>query len=63
MSLYDYEVSRTIGAEAPFYALIMAAMHRADTANLAMLQDAWPEVWVTTYLTHLGRADEPLAWT
>lgn len=45
MSLYDYRASRTIDADAPFYALIMAAMRRADTANLALLQAAWPEVW------------------
>jgi hypothetical protein len=46
MSLYDYRASISFQlADAPFASLIMAAMRRADTANLAMLQDAWPEVW------------------
>ena len=45
MSLYGYQASRAISADAPFYALIMAAMRRADTANLALLRAAWPEVW------------------
>jgi len=28
-----------------FYALIMAAMRRADTDNQRLLREAWPEVW------------------
>lgn len=44
MSLYDYKRSMTLG-DVPFYALIMAAMRRADTQNLAKLKDAWPLVW------------------
>jgi len=31
--------------DTPFYALIQAAMRRADTNNLEMLKDCWPEVW------------------
>jgi hypothetical protein len=46
MSLYDYEQSRKLSAtDQPFYALIMAAMRRADTDNLTRLQSAFPEVW------------------
>lgn len=46
MSRYDYEISRTIHAEQyPFYALIMAAMRRADTPNLQALCMAFPDVW------------------
>ena len=46
MSLHDYEA----GAELmmnhpPFYALIQAAMRRADTDDLEKLIRAWPEVW------------------
>ena len=29
----------------PFYAQVMCLMRKADTANLAMLQDCWPDVW------------------
>jgi hypothetical protein len=46
MSYYDYRVSREIAAQDfPFYALIQAAMRKADTANSAKLRAAWPEVW------------------
>jgi len=46
MSLYDYRQSQKIAAEDhPFYALIMAAMRKADTANTAKLQQAFPETW------------------
>ncbi|GAS90488.1 hypothetical protein [Mycolicibacterium brisbanense] len=45
MSLYDYEVSRQIGAtDPPFYSLIMAAIRKADTHNAARLRSAFPEV-------------------
>jgi len=44
MSLYDYQASRQVSGM-PFYALIMAAMRRADTENLAKLQAVWPDVW------------------
>lgn len=46
MSRYDYQVSREISAaDPPFGALIMAAMRQAGTANLILLQAAWPETW------------------
>lgn len=44
MSHYDYVASREIEAY-PFYAIIMAAMRRADPENLAKLRDSFPEVW------------------
>ena len=44
MSRHAYEVSLDLTG-APFYALIMAAMRKADTANLLRLQGAFPEVW------------------
>ena len=46
MSFHDYQESRRISSgDTPFYALIMAAMRQADTANLALLREAWPETW------------------
>ena len=46
MTHYDYERSKQIVMhDEPFYALIMAAMRRADTYNLANLRDCWPHVW------------------
>jgi hypothetical protein len=46
MSLHAYHVSRAIEKkDAPFYALIMAAMLKADSDNTAKLKAAWPEVW------------------
>jgi len=46
MSLYEYQESREpVISTAGFYALIMAAMRRADTDNLRKLQTCWPEVW------------------
>ena len=46
MSDYDYFVGRSIAAEdPPFYALIQAAMRRADDNNLEKLRTEWPEVW------------------
>ena len=46
MSLYDYQQSITIASQDyPFYALIMAAMRQADTANLAELRYAFPAVY------------------
>jgi len=43
MSLYDYRESQ--GIHGGFYALIMAAMQKADTDNLRLLKAAFPEVW------------------
>ena len=46
MSAYDYQVSREIAdRDEPFYALLMAAMRRADTKNLEKLQSVFPRVW------------------
>jgi hypothetical protein len=46
VSFYDYQASRRINAaDEPFYALIMAAMRQADTSNLTLLRDAWPDTW------------------
>lgn len=46
MSLYDYQRSSELElADEPFYALIQAAIRRADTDNLARLRDAFPETY------------------
>lgn len=43
MSLHEYDVGRQLEAQdAPFYALIQAAMRRADSDNLVALQQAFP---------------------
>jgi len=46
MSYYDYRISINIEmADYPFYALIMAAMRKADIDNLETLKQAFPETW------------------
>jgi hypothetical protein len=46
MSRHEYQVHQQIlASDPPFYALIMAAMHRADTSNSWRLRNAFPEVW------------------
>jgi hypothetical protein len=46
VSLFEYRASRDLSAaDPPFYALIMAAMRRADGQNEAKLRAMWPEVW------------------
>lgn len=45
MSLYEYRESEKL-ERVPFYALIMAAMRKADSTNIVLLRRAWPEVWV-----------------
>lgn len=46
MSLYDYDRGRALAiADEPFYALIQAAMRRADSTNAAVLRAGWPDVW------------------
>lgn len=46
MSLYDYNAALGIKrTDPPFYALIMAAMLRADTKNTALLKAAFPDTW------------------
>ena len=43
MSLYEYEESRLISQKNyGFYSLIMAAMRKADTGNMAALEFAFP---------------------
>ena len=45
MSLFDYRASQHLASiDAPFYALIMAALRQADTSNVAKIRAAWPEV-------------------
>lgn len=44
MSHFDYKVSQDIAArDYPFYALIMAAMRKADTQNAAKLRLVFPD--------------------
>ena len=46
MSVNNYHVSRKIEAQMyPFYALIMAAMRKADSRNLSLLKGAWPDIY------------------
>lgn len=46
MSLYDYNISKELGTQdVPFYALVMAAMRKADNDNERLLRQAWPDVW------------------
>ena len=44
MSHFDYERSKQIASE-PFYAIIMAAMRRADSTNIVGLKAIFPDVW------------------
>ncbi len=46
LSPYDYRAAVQLWkSDPPFYALIAAAMYRADTHNAAKLRAAFPEVW------------------
>ena len=50
MSHHEYEQSRLIGKgqceiDPPFYAIIMAAMRKADTRNLDELKESFPGCW------------------
>lgn len=46
MSLYDYQMSRQISAvDPPFYALIMAAIRKADNHNAEKLKTAFPDTY------------------
>lgn len=51
MSRYDYLESIRL-QDTSFYALIMAAMRRADADNEAKLRAAWPEVWQEFYVRY-----------
>ena len=47
MSLHEYIRGRELAAaDEPFYALIQAAMRRADSTNASKLRAAFPEVQV-----------------
>ena len=53
MSLYDYRLSREIAArDEPFYALIMAAMRRADDVNSIKLAEMFPETFAELTLRY-----------
>jgi hypothetical protein len=53
MSRREYlEAGRIFRDQPSFYALIMAAMQRADTNNLRKLRAAYPEVWVELQLRY-----------
>lgn len=41
MSFHDYSMSKAL-EHAPFYALIMAALRKADAENFAKLEAAFP---------------------
>ncbi len=46
MSYYDYRMSEQLAAkDTPFYALIMAAMRRADSMNENKLKAMFPDTW------------------
>jgi len=46
MSYYSYKVSRYISIDdSPFDSLIMAAMRKADSDNIELLKDAFPQIW------------------
>ncbi len=50
MSYHEYLAAKQLlSDDPPFYALIMAAIHRADTENTEKLKQAWPDVWAETY--------------
>lgn len=46
MSLYSYNVSKELMVgDPPFSSLIMAAMRKADSNNIAKLKSIFPEIW------------------
>ena len=50
MSYHEYLAAKELlRLDPPFYALIMAAMHGADTENTEKLRAAWPDVWDETF--------------
>ena len=50
MSFYDYKLSEKLSEDdVPFYALIMAAMKKADNINEIKLREAFPELWEELY--------------
>lgn len=59
MSFYDYQKSLRLEESDPsFYSLIMAAFRKADTDNLQLLREAFPETYqefVDRYYAPYGR--------
>jgi hypothetical protein len=56
MTLFEYQEGLDLGKRDPsFYALIQAAMRKADTENLEMLKGCWPK----TYEELLKRYNAP----
>lgn len=46
MSLYDYHYSRKLSKDdPPFFALLMAAMRKADSDNAQLLRNTFPDIW------------------
>ena len=46
MARFDYLLSQVMVKKDPtFTAIIMTAMRKADSLNLARLKHAWPEIW------------------
>ena len=46
MSLHEYNAAKELyRADAPFYALIMAAMLKADGNNIDKLRSSWPDIY------------------
>ena len=46
LSLHGFQEALTLKhADAGFYALVMAAMLKADSTNIARLREAFPGVW------------------
>ena len=55
---YAYRKARELEKEdVPFYALILAAMRKADGDNTYKLRSQWPEVW--SYLVHRYNCTPP----
>ena len=48
MSRFDYDRSEKLyyDSDNSFRSLIMAAMRKADSKNLALLKIAWPQIWL-----------------
>jgi len=56
MTYYDYQKALELAAmDVPFYALIQAAMRKADSTNIDLLRAAWPN----TYNELLERRNAP----
>lgn len=50
MSYYDYAVSQELAKmDPPFYALVMAAMRKADSDNIVRLRNLFPETYAELF--------------